>query len=141
MTEYLNWSRIDRAAEAPKRKYSIDAGIDICANQAIWIMPFRAAKIRTGLIFEVPEGQMLLAKPKSGTDHLLGAGVIDAGYQGEILIKIINYRPWPIHIKKGEPIAQLIVVPIQTPMLVELPPDLINQVITTRGTSGGINRQ
>ncbi len=141
MNEYLSWSKLDPAAEPPKRKYSTDAGVDVCANETVWLTPFGATVVSTGLTFEVPEGHMILVKPKSGSNHLIGAGVIDAGYQGEILIKVINYRPWPIRIKKGQPIAQLITLAVQTPRLVEMPPDVIHHVPTTRGTSGGIVRQ
>ena len=62
---------------------------------------FSAARVHTGLSFEVGPDFMLLAKPKSGSDFLLGAGVIDPGYQGEILIKVVNYTPSPLTIPAG----------------------------------------
>ena len=39
---------------------------------------------------EIPAGYVGLVKPKGRNDHLLGAGVVDAGYQGEILVKVVN---------------------------------------------------
>jgi dUTP pyrophosphatase len=42
------------------------------------------------------------------------AGVIDAGYRGEILILMTNLGDAPLEIKAGEKIAQMIPVPVLT---------------------------
>lgn len=137
----LRFARLDPSAKPPTRKHPTDAGVDIYANETVAIPPFSAARVRTGLTFEVRPNFMLLAKPKSGSDFLLGAGVIDPGYQGEILIKVINYTPNPITIQRGDPLAQLVQVSILTEPLEEAPFDTIHSERSERGADGGIARQ
>jgi dUTP pyrophosphatase len=138
----LRYAPWNTDAKAPLRKNPTDAGVDVYAEEDTWVWPFSAARIKTGVTFEITPGSMLLAKPKSGSDYLLGAGVIDAGYQGEILIKVVNYKPWPLRIKKGQAVAQLIQVVVITDPLerVNTPPQL-HEKKSTRGTDGGIVRQ
>jgi dUTP pyrophosphatase len=42
------------------------------------------------------------------------AGVIDAGYRGEILILMTNLTDTPVELKAAEKIAQMIPVPVLT---------------------------
>jgi dUTP pyrophosphatase len=42
------------------------------------------------------------------------AGVIDAGYRGEILILMTNLTGTPVELKAGEKIAQMIPIPVLT---------------------------
>jgi dUTP pyrophosphatase len=49
------------------------------------------------------------------------AGVIDAGYRGEILILMTNLGDFSLNIKAGEKIAQMIPVPVLTGMIEEVP--------------------
>jgi dUTP pyrophosphatase len=137
----LRFSRLDPNAKLPQRKHPTDAGVDIYASQAITIPPFSAARVPTGLTFDIPDRYMLLAKPKSGSDFLLGAGVIDPGYQGEILIKVVNYTPNPLTIDKGAPLAQLVQVAIFTDSLEEVSLEEIHIERSDRGADGGIVRQ
>jgi dUTP pyrophosphatase len=137
----LRFARLDPAAAPPSRKHPADAGVDVFANETVTIPPFTAARIHTGLTFDIPPQYMLMAKPKSGSDFLLGAGVIDPGYQGEILIKVVNYTPNPLTILKGAPLAQLVQVAIFTDPLEEVSVEEIHQETSARGADGGIARQ
>ena len=140
-TNTLRFACLDPNVIHPTRKHPTDAGVDIYANETVVIPPFSAARVRTGLTFEVRSDFMLLAKAKSGSDFLLGAGVIDPGYQGEILIKVINYTPSPLTIQKGDPLAQLVQVAILTDPLEESEPQKLHSRPSTRGADGGIARQ
>lgn len=137
----LRYSRLDPNARPPARKHPTDAGVDVFANETITIPPFAAAHVHTGLTFHIAPQYMLLAKPKSGSDFLLGAGVIDPGYQGEILIKVVNYTPNPLTIQKGDPLAQLVQVAIFADSLEEVALEEIHTQPTARGADGGIARQ
>ncbi len=137
----LHFARLDPGASLPARKHPEDAGVDVYANETVTIPPFSAARVRTGLTFEIRADFMLLAKPKSGTDFLLGAGVIDPGYQGEILIKVVNYTPNPLIIARGAPLAQLVQVAIRTDPLQETMLEDLHPQRTLRGEDGGIGRQ
>jgi len=137
----LRFACLDPGVKRPARKHPTDAGVDIYANETVTVSPFSAARVRTGLFFEIRPDFMLLAKPKSGSDFLLGAGVIDPGYQGEILIKVINYSPAPLTIHTGDPLAQLVQVAIRTDPLEETHPEDLHEAPSARGADGGIARQ
>jgi dUTP pyrophosphatase len=137
----LRYARLDPEVKPPARKHPSDAGVDVYANQTVTIAPFSSARVPTGLTFAVRPEFMLLAKPKSGSDFLLGAGVIDPGYQGEILIKVVNYGPHALTIHKGDALAQLVQVAILTDALEETDLDEIHPQRSARGADGGIARQ
>jgi dUTP pyrophosphatase len=137
----LRFSRLDPGARLPARKHPTDAGVDVFANETVTIPPFSAARVHTGVTFEVRPDFMLLAMPKSGSDFLLGAGVIDPGYQGEILIKVINYTPQPLTIERESALAQLIQVAIRIDPLSETSTTELHSRPTARGADGGIVRQ
>jgi dUTP pyrophosphatase len=137
----LRFARLEPAARLPARKHPSDAGVDVYALETVTVAPFSTARVRTGLSFEVRPDFMLLAKPKSGSDFLLAAGVIDPGYQGEILIKVVNYTPHPLTIAQGDALAQLVQVAIRTDPLEEAAPEDLHPARSERGGDGGIVRQ
>lgn len=137
----LRFARLKPDVRMPARKHPTDAGLDIYAFETVVIPPFSSARVSTGLTFEIRPDFMLLAKPKSGSDFLLGAGVIDPGYQGEILIKVVNTTPDPMIIEKGTALAQLVQVAIFTDPLEEVSLDEIHAEPSSRGPDGGIARQ
>ncbi len=134
-------AKLREDATRPIRKHQHDAGVDVFAVENTVVWPFSMKKVKTGVTVEIPEGHVLFVWPKSGGNHIVGAGVIDAGYQGEVIIKILNYRPWPMIIKKGAPLAQLVKVPVISDDVIEVPLDEIHQERTTRGATGGILNQ
>jgi dUTP pyrophosphatase len=105
---------------------------------AATIDPHSLAIVPTGITVEIPDGYVGLLKPKGRNDHLVGAGVVDAGYQGEILVKVINPFDRALTIKVGEAIAQLLILPIETPMVEEISLEEIHSQRSPRGGSGGI---
>ena len=138
----LKYARLTPDAIPPQRKHPTDAGVDVFASETVTIPPFKAQKVHTGLSFEVREDFMLLVKPKSGSDFLIGAGVVDPGYQGEILVKVVNYTPEPLTIARGQPLAQLVQVRIYTDPLEDAGQvEDLHAVRSARGADGGIVRQ
>ena len=92
----------------------------------------------TGITVEIPQGFVGLLMPKSRNDHLLGAGVVDAGYQGEIRIKIVNPTDKPLLITEGQAIGQMLILPVETPAVREVSLSEIHRETTSRGATGGI---
>ena len=137
----LKYSKLSDQAKSPTRKHPADAGVDVYALKGVVIPPHSCAKVRTRLTFEIGPDFMLLAKPKSGSDFLVGAGVLDPKYQGEVLVKVVNYSAEPLVINAGDPIAQLVQVRIYTDPLEEMPIGDIYKRATTRGADGSIVRQ
>ena len=139
----MKFARLDPAAKAPVRKNPSDAGADVYAFDEVMISPCCVGIVRTGLTMDIPEGYCLQAWPKSGSDFLLGAGIIDAGYQGEIKIKIVNYQSVPLAIAQGQAVAQLVLVKIgevAAGALEETSLSEIHPERSARGVDGGINR-
>ena len=94
--------------------------------------PGERAQVRTGLAVAIPEGFAGLVLPRSGLASRQGLtlanspGLIDAGYRGEITCAVVNLdRRQHVSIKRGDRIAQLVVVPVaalEPEWAEELPP-------------------
>lgn len=132
----MKCKRLDPEAKLPTRKHSTDAGIDVYSLKDEIIPPNGCKVVRTGVTFDFPKDTVIFVWPKSRNDHIVGAGVIDWTYQGEILIKIINPYNIPMNISKHSGIAQLVILPALFPFIEEVSD--IHEVVTDRGNTGGI---
>ena len=59
-------------------------------------------------------------KSKSGLNvkhNLTSEGVIDMGYTGSIVVKLYNHGAEDYHVRRGDKISQLVIVPVLTPTL------------------------
>jgi dUTP pyrophosphatase len=137
----LQFARLDEAAVTPVRKHVHDSGVDVFSIEEVHIFPFLAIIIRTGVMFCIQQGYMLEARPKGRHDHLIGAGIMDAGYQGEILIEVVSNKLNFLNVRKADPIAQLILVKIDTPEISEVNQGDIHEQVSERGKTGGIDSQ
>lgn len=96
------------------------AGMDICAdlNEDLIISPLSRALIPTGFALALPPGYEAQVRPRSGLAWRSGLtilnspGTIDADYRDEVQILVINLGDQPVHIKRGDRVAQLVVAPI-----------------------------
>jgi dUTP pyrophosphatase len=135
----LEFRRIDPEASLPSYARAGDAGLDLSSSVDAEIGPGDRAMIPTGLAVAIPAGHAGLVLPRSGLASRHGLtlanapGLIDAGYRGEVTCAVVNLdRERPVAIRRGDRIAQLVVVevPEVRPVWVdELPP-------TERGTGG-----
>ncbi|HEY3344583.1 MAG TPA: hypothetical protein VGJ97_06635 [Anaerolineaceae bacterium] len=136
--EAIKAARLDPQAILPSRKHPTDAGMDFYVLTAAVVGAHQSAILRTGVTISIPVGLVGLLKPKSRSEHLVGAGVVDAGYQGEILIKVFNPLGRALTFSAGEAIAQMLLIPVFTPAVCEADPLEIHAQASTRGASGGI---
>lgn len=105
---------------SPFRANPSDAGLDICYSpevaEDIEIPPNGSAVIPTGLKFGVPHGYMLEVKNRSGVAAkrglLVGACVVDSGYDGEVFINLHNVGNSNQTISPGDRIAQVVLIPV-----------------------------
>ena len=134
--EALKVKRIEEEAKAPTRKHITDAGMDVYALEEVIISPHTIQVVRTGVTADYPDNTVALVWPKSRADFLIGAGVIDCGYQGEILVKVTNISDKDLTIEKHQGLAQIVIVPVVCPPVVEV--DKIHQEESDRGATGGI---
>ena len=84
----------DGAYIFPNRKHPTDAGIDLYANldeyKSLVISNNNYEIVNTGVTVEIPEGYFGWITNKSKSNFLVGAGIVDQNYQGELLVKIFN---------------------------------------------------
>ncbi len=134
----LKAARLCENAILPTRKHPDDAGIDFYAVEPVVIPPHDFGVVKTGITVEIQKGYVGLMMPKSRNDHLLGAGVVDAGYQGEIRIKIANIKDVPLEIEYGMAVGQMLILPVETPEIEEADAETIHAKTSERGATGGI---
>ena len=141
MLTQIKYAKLNPNAKPPMRKNPTDAGIDFYSCETVSISAHSFKVVKTGVTVEIPEGYMLLIKPKGKNNHLVGAGVGDAYYQpGEIMVRIANILEKAIYINEGDAIAQGIYIPIETPELVETTVDELSND-SLRSKTGGILNQ
>ncbi len=131
-------AKLEEDAIIPTRKHDGDAGIDFYTLHDVLIKPRQIRVVRTGITVQLPYHYFGLLKPKSKSDHLVGAGVVDPDYQGEILFKIYNPHDDATSFLAGQPVGQMVLIPIVRPAVVEIELDEIHQEETERGATGGI---
>ena len=99
-----------------------DLGYDVFALEGVVLEPHRTVRVRTGISVEARhpdtgEALGLLVRDRSSMASrgiATTAGVIDAGYRGEVQIVMTNVGTEPVEIKAGEKIAQMVPVPVLT---------------------------
>jgi len=110
--KYIKVERISPTAKLPSRAYSHDAGLDIYADDYFSILPGQRQSIKTGIRLAIPEEYVGLIWDKGGIAgqgiHTM-AGVIDAGYRGELKIIVVNLSHDEFHIAPGQKIAQMLI--------------------------------
>ena len=104
-------------AYAPTRAHEDDAGLDIRTPVPIVLDAWQHASIKTGVCVEIPKGYVGMLKSKSGLNvnkDIVGEGVIDSGYTGEIVVKLYNLGRHTHMFDAGDKIIQLVVIPCNT---------------------------
>ena len=105
----------------PTRANPSDAGLDIYYSspnpeQTAIVSPNETILLPTGLRFGIPHGYMLQVMNRSSVAskrHLLvGACVIDSGYDGEVFINLHNVGTEDQILKHGDKIAQIVMIPV-----------------------------
>ena len=116
----LEYARMRDSAKPPARSNPSDAGLDVFYNPEnegqVTIAPGESVVLQTGYRFGVPHGYMLEVKNRSGLASkrslVVGACVIDAGYDGEVLINLHNIGNEPQIVEPFTKIAQIVMVPV-----------------------------
>jgi dUTP pyrophosphatase len=110
---------LDAEMDAPARAYAGDAGLDLSARAGATLdVADGPVAVPTGLALAIPAGYVGLVCPRSGLALRAGVtvlnapGVIDSGYRGEIMVILHRVLPGSYEVKRGDRIAQLLVVPV-----------------------------
>tara|TARA_R100001594_G_scaffold150534_2_gene212224 strand:- start:941 stop:1441 length:501 start_codon:yes stop_codon:yes gene_type:complete len=124
----IEYARVRATARPPERANPSDAGLDLFFNpepqgflpnptvDAIIIKPGESKLLPTGLRFGVPHGYMLEIKNRSGVaakrSLIVGACVVDSGYDGEVFINLHNIGNETQVLEPGDKIAQAVMIPV-----------------------------
>lgn len=129
MSQYikeLHVKRLHDDAELPVRAHDDDAGADLKAYESVTLEPMERCLVGTGVAVAIPYGHVGFVLPRSGMASKRGVtvintpGCVDSGYRGELKVALVNLSGEMQVIEKGERIAQLVIMPIDLPRLVEV---------------------
>ena len=129
--------KLDDGAILPTRAHDTDAGLDLYAREDKVVPAGGSATFDTGVHMELPlfwylergltglnyKQSMKTAaflKSKSGlmVNHdITSDGLVDYGYTGSIHVKLFNHGTEDYHVRRGDKISQLVIVPVLTPSL------------------------
>jgi dUTP pyrophosphatase len=136
----LKYKRLSDDAFAPRYATDGAACYDLFAVNDGSVHGGLSYEFSTGIAFEVPRTHVMLVFSRSGhgfhNDIRLSncVGVIDSDYRGEVKVKLASdaHASTVCHVKKGDRIAQAMLVPIPACALMEVS-ELSD---TARGTGG-----
>jgi dUTP pyrophosphatase len=118
----IEYAKTRKNAHSPQRANPSDAGLDVFysaqePSEIIPVHPNQSVLVPTGLRFGVPHGYMLEVKNRSSVaaklNLVVGACVIDSGYDGEVFINVHNIGRDTRVVRDGDKIAQLVMIPFQ----------------------------
>lgn len=116
-----------------------DLGYDLYAAEAITIAPRGHAAVLSGISIELtsasgePMGALLRDRSSMAARRLtVTAGVIDAGYRGEIKVLMENLGETAAEIHQGDKIANLIPYPVLT-----TPVEVVEELAESKRNAGG----
>ena len=125
MTRYaarmrLKIRRLDSTVSLPGYGTNEAAGFDLASAHDVVVQPRQIVLVRTGLVIEVPTGYFLAIFARSSTPLKRGlivangVGVLDPDYSGpndEVMIQVMNVTESDVQIRRGDRLAQGIVLP------------------------------
>ncbi len=133
--------RLGKAIPLPEPATAGSAGMDLRAalEQPLVLAPGESALVPSGIAIHIGDPQWCaLIVPRSGLGHKHGlvmgnlVGVIDADYQGPLMISCWNRGTTPYTIAVGDRIAQLLLVPVAQARL-----DIVDEFTPSERGSGG----
>ena len=120
--------RIHPDAVIPEFAHATDTGADLYTCEETIVRAGQKVIVRTGLVFELPEGWGFQVRNKSGNtvkgvpvkvvknqeiidiraDITVYLGTVDQGYRNELGIMVKNEEDFPVIIPKGTKLAQMV---------------------------------
>ena len=133
----LRVKRISPGAKLPVYGHPGDAGMDLFAAEEVVLGAGEVKAVPTGVKMAIPGGYVGLIWDKSGVSlqgmHRL-AGVVDAGYRGEVKVVMVNLGKKPYVFKIGQKVAQMLIQPVQAVEVIDVGEDELDE--TSRGEGG-----
>lgn len=110
--------KLDKGAYEPVRAHLTDAGLDIRSRESCIVRAGQSRVFHTGVHVELPTWHCGLLVSKSGLNtrnDITSTGLIDEGYDGEIVVKLYNHGQEDYFVHAGDKISQLVVLPCEYP--------------------------
>jgi dUTP pyrophosphatase len=127
--------RIHPNAVIPRVQQDGDVAADLHAAEYCVIPPRGRFLVKTGLVFELPEGYRARLQSRSGLSlkHGIetGAGLIDNKYRNEIGVVLHNHTDLPFVVNIGDRISQVCIEQYSEPTFVEV--DKVEKTARTEG--------
>lgn len=127
---------LDEGAVMPSKAHRDDAGFDLYSMTEQTIYAGNSAVFDTGVHIVIPKGYAGEVVGRSGLninyDIICPQGTVDSGYTGSIKVKLYNMGKYNYIVRKGDRIAQLIIVPVSKAELVKVD----ELICTDRGDTG-----
>ena len=131
---------ISKSGVIPQYATEGSAGFDLPAflDESVTLMPGERKLISTGIFMELPPGCEAQVRARSGLaikngiGLVNGIGTIDADYQGELCVPLINWGDEPFTIENGQRIAQVVICRYERAKL-----ELVSSLEETERGSGG----
>lgn len=132
----LRISKLSPRAVLPTRGSTLAAGLDLASAHDLVIHPGERSLVHTDLKIQLPIGTYGRIAARSGLalskGLIVGAGVIDADFRGNVGALIFNLGDNPVFVRRGDRIAQLIVEKYEPVTVVEC----LGLDATSRGEAG-----
>lgn len=134
-------ARLGTTWDMPTYATTGSAGLDLraCLDEAITIEPGQTTLVKTGLSIYIENPNFAgLILPRSGLGHKHGivlgnlVGLMDADYQGEVMVSVWNRSQTAFVLEPGERLAQYVVVPVQ-----QIQFDIVDEFEATERGAGG----
>lgn len=127
-------TRIDTALPLPAYHTDGAVGFDVYSRIDADVPPGGTGHVPANLIIAVPDGYALIIAARSslskrGLQLTNGIGVIDQDFHGpddELVLMVRNFTDSPVHITRGERLAQGLLVPVAHAEWIEGPPQKKN---------------
>lgn len=125
----LKIKRVREEALLPHRATDGSAGYDLyaCLDKALTIEAGTVAKVPTGIAIELESSAyaaFVFARSSMGTKYGVvpanAVGVIDSDYRGEVCVFLRNHSDTAYTVQPQDRVAQLIVMPVELPELIEV---------------------
>jgi len=113
--------RLDDSVPLPAYQTPGAAGFDLASSVDLVVQPGEVTLVPTGLVIGVPKGHVLGVFARSSTPLKRGlmvangVGVVDSDYCGpadEIKIEVFNFTAAPVTVKRGDRLAQGLLIPV-----------------------------
>lgn len=123
MTSILRVKKLTPYARIPIRGSKDAAGFDLISAYDYTVYPKSKQVCKTDIQIQCPSGSYARIAPKSGLARRkfidVGAGVIDPDYRGNVCVILFNFSNDIFEVKRGDPIAQMIIERIYMPDVIE----------------------